>query len=75
MNAAITPADADDPRVKFISDNELVATVTDDGVVQPTGGYGTATIIATAAGGTGGAIPTINVVPPRRHPSPPKARK
>lgn len=69
LNAAITPADADDPRVKFISDNELVATVTDDGVVQPTGGYGTATIIATAAGGAEARF-TINVVTAPATPEP-----
>lgn len=67
--ATVTPADADDPSVKFISDNELVATVAQDGTVTPTGGYGTAHIIATAAGGAEARF-TINVVTAPATPEP-----
>jgi len=47
----IDPVDADDTSVKFTSDNEQVATVSESGLVTMTGGYGTAVITATAASG------------------------
>lgn len=51
LSATVTPADADDTRLTYSTDNPLVATVTSDGLVTLTGGYGTATITATAASG------------------------
>lgn len=73
LTAAVSPADADDVTVKFISDNELVATVSQDGTVTPTGGYGTAHIIATAVGGAQASF-TINVVTPAATPEPEAAQ-
>ena len=69
LTATVSPADADDTTVKFISDNELVATVAQDGTVTPTGGYGTAHIIATAVGGAQASF-TISVVTPAATPEP-----
>lgn len=61
LNAQVVPADADEPWITFTSDNELVATVNDDGLVSPTGGYGTAVITARAQSGAEARF-TLNVV-------------
>ncbi|MBQ8972320.1 MAG: Ig-like domain-containing protein [Clostridia bacterium] len=51
LNPKVVPEDADDTRIRYASDNELVATVSQDGVVTLTGGYGTALISLTTSGG------------------------
>lgn len=51
LNAQITPADPDDPTLTYLSDNPLVAVVSETGLVSMTGGYGTAVITATAKSG------------------------
>ncbi|MBQ8088787.1 MAG: Ig domain-containing protein, partial [Clostridia bacterium] len=51
INPKVVPEDADDTRIRYASDNELVATVSQDGVVTLTGGYGTALISLTTSGG------------------------
>lgn len=61
LSYTIDPADADDPAVRFVSNNEQVATVSADGVVTMTGGYGTAVITASNAGGAMDTF-TVNVV-------------
>lgn len=57
----ISPVDADDPGVQFTSDNTQVASVSKDGLVSMTGGYGTAVITASAASGARASF-TVNVV-------------
>jgi len=51
LEAEIVPADADDTRLTWTSDNDLVASVNRRGLVELVGGYGTATITARAASG------------------------
>ena len=58
---SVAPLDADDLSVRFESDNEQVATVTQEGLVQMTGGYGTAVITASAGSGASARF-TVNVV-------------
>ena len=57
----IAPVDADDPTVTFTSDNTQVATVSKNGLVTMTGGYGTAVISASAPSGAAATF-TVNVV-------------
>ena len=47
--------------MRFESNNEQVATVTQEGLVQMTGGYGTAVITASAVSGASARF-TVNVV-------------
>ena len=61
LNASVSPEDADNARLTYTTDNDLVATVSPDGLVTLTGGYGTAVITATAEGGAQARF-TINVV-------------
>ena len=61
LNAEVVPADADEPGITFSTDNDLVATVNEDGLVTPTGGYGTAVITARAQSGAEARF-TLNVV-------------
>ena len=58
---SVAPLDADDLSVRFESNNEQVATVTQEGLVQMTGGYGTAVITASAVSGASARF-TVNVV-------------
>ena len=51
LTAEVIPADADDTGITFSTDNELVATVDQSGLVTPTGGYGTAIISAQSTSG------------------------
>jgi uncharacterized protein YjdB len=55
------PVDADDPTISFTSDNTQVATVSQDGLVSMSAGYGTAVIIASAKSGASAQF-TVNVV-------------
>ena len=57
----IQPADPDDPRITFSTDNDMVATVSESGLVTPVGGYGTAVITAQAESGAAARF-TVNVV-------------
>lgn len=61
LEATITPSDADNPRLVWTADNDLVATVNQRGRVDLVGGYGTATITATADSGAQAKF-TVNVV-------------
>ncbi len=61
LHCVYAPVDPDDPTIIFASDNEQVATVTKDGLVEMTGGYGTAVITATAASGVRAEF-VVNVV-------------
>ena len=61
LEATVTPADADDTRLTWTADNDLVATVNQRGRVTLVGGYGTATITATAASGAQDTF-TVSVV-------------
>ena len=61
LTYTIDPADADDPKVYFASDNQQAAQVSADGVVTLTGGYGTAVITAWNASGAMDTF-TVNVV-------------
>ena len=61
LEAEVIPADADDTRLTWTADNDLVATVTQRGLVRLVGGYGTATITATAATGAEARF-VVNVV-------------
>ena len=51
LEAEVFPADADNTRLKYTTDNDLVATVNGWGRVTLVGGYGTATITARAESG------------------------
>ena len=55
------PEDPDNPRLTYLSSNELVAQVDDNGLVRLPGGYGTATITAVADSGAEAQF-TVNVV-------------
>ena len=61
LDWVIAPVDADDPTVVFTTNNDQVATVTQDGLVTLTGGYGTAVITASAASGARAEF-IVNVV-------------
>ncbi len=61
LEARIIPEDADNPRLTWTADNDLVATVNHRGRVTLVGGYGTATITATAESGAQDTF-TVNVV-------------
>lgn len=51
IRTSYVPADADEQKLVFTSDNPLVATVSEKGLVTMTGGYGTAIITVTAENG------------------------
>lgn len=61
LTAAISPEDPDDPTIEWLTSNDLVAGVDQNGLVTPTGGYGTAVITARAASGAEARF-TINIV-------------
>ena len=61
LHWSILPTDVDDSTVLFTSDNEQVATVTQAGLVEMTGGYGTAVITASSESGASASF-TVNVV-------------
>lgn len=61
LEATVTPADADNTRLIWAADNDLVATVNQRGRVDLVGGYGTATITATAESGAQARF-IVNVV-------------
>ncbi len=61
LEAKIMPADADNQRLTWTADNDLVASVNQRGLVTLVGGYGTATITATAESGAQDTF-TVNVV-------------
>ena len=61
LEAELIPADADDTRLTWTADNDLVATVNQRGLVELVGGYGTATITAKAASGAQAQF-VVNVV-------------
>ncbi len=61
LTYTIAPMDPDDPSVRFYSDNEQVARVSEDGIVTMTGGYGTAVITAWNVSGAKDTF-TVNVV-------------
>lgn len=65
LKAMLDPEDADDLKLTYASDNPLVASVSRDGVVTPTGGYGTANITVTAASGAQAsfALHVVTVLP------------
>jgi uncharacterized protein YjdB len=51
LQAEIIPSDADDTRLTWSADNDLVATVNQRGLIDLVGGYGTATITVRAKSG------------------------
>ncbi len=61
LEAEVYPTDADDTRLTWTADNDLVATVNQRGLVELVGGYGTATITARAASGAQDQF-VVNVV-------------
>lgn len=61
LEATITPANADNTRLTWSCDNDLVATVNQRGKVTLVGGYGTATVTAVAESGAQDQF-TVNVV-------------
>ena len=61
LTAEITPDDPDDPTLTWSTSNDLLATFDPNGVVTPTGGYGTAVITARAASGAEAHF-TVNIV-------------
>ena len=61
LNPSISPADPDDPTITFSTNNDMVADVSQGGLVTLTGGYGTAVITARAASGAVAHL-EINVV-------------
>ena len=61
LEASFTPVDPDDPTIEWSTNNDLVATVDANGLVTPTGGYGTAIITARAVSGAEARF-TLNVV-------------
>ena len=61
LEAQLFPADADDTRLTWTADNDLVATVNSRGLVELVGGYGTATITARASSGAEDKF-VVNVV-------------
>lgn len=61
LEAEIVPADADDRKLTWSADNDLVATVNSRGRVDLVGGYGTATITVKASSGAEDRF-VVNVV-------------
>ena len=61
LEARLSPADPDDATIAWSTNNDLVATVDANGLVTPTGGYGTAIITARAASGAEARF-ALNVV-------------
>lgn len=61
LEAEVIPADADDTRLTWSVDNDLVATVNQRGLVRLVGGYGTATVTALASSGAEARF-VVNVV-------------
>ena len=61
LEAEIIPADADNRRLTYETDNDLVAIVNQRGLVTLVGGYGSATITARASSGAEDRF-TVNVV-------------
>ena len=61
LTASCVPADADNQALTWSTSNDLVATVSQDGLVTMRGGYGTAVITARAASGAEAHF-TVNVV-------------
>ena len=61
LEAQLFPADADDTRLTWTADNDLVATVNSRGLVELVGGYGTATITVRASSGAEDKF-VVNVV-------------
>ena len=61
LEAEIFPYDADDKRLTWSADNDLVATVNRRGLVELVGGYGTATITVKSASGARDQF-VVNVV-------------
>ena len=61
LEAQILPEDADDQRLTWSADNDLVATVNQRGRVDLVGGYGTATITVRASSGAEDKF-VVNVV-------------
>lgn len=61
LTASVLPADADDTRLTWSTDNDLVATVNRRGRVDLVGGYGTATITVRASSGAEDSF-TVSVV-------------
>ena len=61
LEAEIIPADADNRRLTYETDNDLVATVNQRGLVTLVGGYGSATITVRASSGAEDRF-TVNVV-------------
>ena len=61
LKAEVIPADADDKRLAWSADNDLVATVNQRGLVNLVGGYGTATITVRARSGAEAKF-VVNVV-------------
>lgn len=61
LEAEVVPADADDRRLTWSADNDLVATVNQRGLVSLVGGYGTAVITAANKSGAQARF-VVNVV-------------
>ena len=61
LTATVSPADADDQSLTWSTSNDLVATVSRDGLVTMTGGYGTAVITARASSSAVATF-TVNLV-------------
>ncbi len=61
LEAELVPADADNTRLTWSADNDLVATVNQRGLVTLVGGYGTATVTARAVSGAEAKF-VVNVV-------------
>lgn len=61
LRAILEPADADNLSLTYQSDNSHVATVSSEGLVTLTGGYGTAVITASSANGAQATF-TVHVV-------------
>lgn len=61
LKASVIPADADNQNLVYTTDNPLVATVSDTGLVTMTGGYGTAVISVEASSGAR-AVCSVHVV-------------
>ena len=61
LEAELVPADANNTRLEWSADNDLVATVNQRGLVTLTGGYGTATIVAKNESGAQAQF-VVNVV-------------
>ena len=62
LEAELIPSDPDNPHITFMSNNDLVATVNQKGLVTPVGCYGTAKITVRAESGAEASF-IVNVVP------------